>query len=71
MYHLLHAQAWHTALSDSSGRHDIDLPRRMTTVTALAETLTGFGTLTRHINVVRRSLDGVGKTPTASPPSAS
>ena len=61
VFHLLRAQAWHTTLASGSGRHDVDLGRLKSTVTALADALTGFDALTRHTNAARRSLDQLDK----------
>ena len=65
VYHLLRAQAWHTTLTEGNGRHDVDLPRLKSTVTGLADALTGFDTLTRHTHAARRSLDQLDKTTTS------
>ncbi|MGN6132836.1 MAG: hypothetical protein ACTHOK_21105 [Nocardioidaceae bacterium] len=65
VYHLLRAQAWHTTLTEGSSRHDVDLPRLKSTVTALADALTGFDALTRHTHAARRSLDQLDKTTTS------
>lgn len=61
VYHLLRAQAWHTALADGRPGDGVDLGRLKTAITDLAGALDGFDALTRHSGAARRSLDQLDK----------